>query len=149
MDKEIVDILKSIQSSMTNLDGKVDNLDNRMDKLEGKVDNLDNRMDKLEGKVDNLDNRMDKLEDKVDKLDNTIDTLQDKVVSIKLTQQEHTLLLRSLEHSAEINKSEHEDMKYDINTLIGKVENIEKGLNFVEMATANNWSEIVKLKSIK
>lgn len=40
-------------------------------------------------------------------------------------------------------------MKHDINQLTGKVEGIEKVVGLVEAATAHNWNEIVRLKSIK
>ena len=62
---------------------------------------------------------------------------------------EHTLILRALEHSAEINKAEHDKISNDIAKIQGDVAGIRKDLSQVELVTANNWADIVKLKAIQ
>ncbi|EPY2273649.1 hypothetical protein ACXAUS_002517 [Clostridium sporogenes] len=62
---------------------------------------------------------------------------------------ENTQILRALEHSAEVNKSEHDKMYNDIVHIKGDVKVIKNDLCRVEEATANNWADIAKLKSIK
>ncbi len=66
--------------------------------------------------------------------------------SIKLD--EHTQILRALEHLAQVNKAEHDKMANDIAHMKGDIESIKKGLAGVELITANNWSDIVKIKSL-
>lgn len=62
---------------------------------------------------------------------------------------ENTQILRALEHSAEVNKAEHDKMSNDIAHIKGDIEGIRKDINFVEEATAKNWGDIAKLKAIK
>ena len=69
-----------------------------------------------------------------------------KVHSIKLD--EHTQILRALEHSAQANKAEQDKMTNDIARIQGDIESIKKGLAGVELITANNWADIVKIKSL-
>jgi hypothetical protein len=62
---------------------------------------------------------------------------------------EHTQILRALEHSAEVNKAEHDKMANDIAKIQGDVTGIRKDLSQVELVTANNWADIARLKSVK
>lgn len=75
-------------------------------------------------------------------------SMQGEMTSIKSTLNEHTEILRVLQHSAEVNKAEHDKMSNDIAHIKGDVETIKKELRQVEMVTANNWSDITKLKSL-
>lgn len=62
---------------------------------------------------------------------------------------EHTQLLRALEHSAEVSKAEHDKMANDIAHIEGNVEGLRKDLSNVEIVTASNWAEIARLKAVK
>lgn len=62
---------------------------------------------------------------------------------------ENTQILRALEHSAEVNKAEHDQMSNDIAHIKGNIGSIKKDLLQVELVTSNNWTEITKLKAIK
>ena len=82
-----------------------------------------------------MDQGLGRLESKVDKLETKLD--------------EHALILRALEHSAEVNKAEHDKMSNDIAKIQGDVAGIRKDLSQVELVTANNWADIIKLKAVK
>ncbi|WP_010237643.1 hypothetical protein [Clostridium arbusti] len=58
-------------------------------------------------------------------------------------------IVRALEHSAQINKAEHDKMANDIIHIKGDVEGLRKDLSTVEIVTANNYADIARLKSIK
>ena len=62
---------------------------------------------------------------------------------------ENTQILKALEHLAQVNKAEHDKMMIDIAETKGEVKAIRKDLSAIELITANNWSDIVKLKAIK
>lgn len=62
---------------------------------------------------------------------------------------ENTQILRALEHSAEVNKAEHDKMDNDISHIKGDVEAIKKDLSTVEVVTANNYADIAKIKAVK
>lgn len=83
---------------------------------------------RLESKVDNIESKVNNLETKID---------------------EHTLILRALEHSAQVNKAEHDKMSNDIAKIQGDVAGIRKDLSQVELVTANNWADIVRLKAVQ
>lgn len=75
--------------------------------------------------------------------------LDEKLKPINDKLDEHTQILRALEHSAEVNKAEHDKVSNDIAHIKGDVESIKKDLCFVEEATAKNWTDIAKLKAVK
>lgn len=62
---------------------------------------------------------------------------------------EHTQILRALEHSSEVNKAEHDKMSNDIAKIQGDITGIKKDLSQVEIVTANNWAYIAKLKAVQ
>jgi len=62
---------------------------------------------------------------------------------------EHTQILRALEHSAQVNKAEHDKMNNTIAHMQGDIEAIKKDLSRVEEATAYNWADIARLKAIR
>ena len=79
MDKEILEILKTIN-------GRFDGIEGRFDKIEGNFDKLEGRFDKIEGNFDKLESRFDKLEGKFDKLEKKVDKLEEgqKIIKVKL-----------------------------------------------------------------
>ena len=58
-------------------------------------------------------------------------------------------IVKALEHSAEVNKAEHEKMASDIAHIKGDVEALRKDISTVEIVTANNYADIAKLKAVK
>lgn len=58
-------------------------------------------------------------------------------------------IVRALEHSAEVNKSEHDKILTEIAYIKGDIEAVKKDLCNVEIITSSNWNEIAKLKAVK
>lgn len=90
-----------------------------------------------------------RLEFKVDTIETKVDTIEAKVDKLEIKLDEHTQILRALEHSAEVNKAEHDKISNDIAKIQGDVAGIKKDLSQVEMVTANNWADIARLKAVK
>jgi len=65
------------------------------------------------------------------KMDQGLGRLETKVDKLEAKLDEHTLILRALEHSAEINKAEHDKMSNDIAKIQGDVTGIRKDLSQV------------------
>jgi len=86
---------------------------------------------------------------KIDKVSVKIDSLSDKVDNQGNQLKENTQILKALEHLAEVNKAEHDKMFFDMAEMSGEIKNIRKDLSNVELITASNWGDIVKLKSVK
>jgi len=93
--------------------------------------------------------KLGSLENKLDSLEIKVDSLEIKVDNLDIQVKENTQILKALEHLAEVNKSEHDNMKNDIIHIKGTVEVIKKDLSQVEIVTANNWADIAKLKAVK
>ena len=83
------------------------------------------------------------------RIETKVDNLEIKVDNLEAKADEHTLILRALEHSTQANKAEHDKMFNDIAKIQGDVIGIKKGLSQVELVTANNWADIVNLKAVK
>lgn len=86
---------------------------------------------------------------RIDKVSVKIDSLSDKVDSQGNQLNENTQILKALEHLAEVNKSEHDKMFFNMAEMSGEIKNIRKDLSNVEQITASNWGDIAKLKSVK
>ena len=83
-----------------------------------------------------------------EKLDKKLAPIMAKLDEHSTKLDEHTQILKALEHLAQVNKAEHDKMSNDIAHMKGDIESIKKGLAGVELITANNWSDIVKIKSL-
>ena len=68
---------------------------------------------------------------------------------LEIRQNETYQIVKAIEHSAEINKAEHDNMTNDISHIKGNVEAIRKDISNVEIITSSNWNDIAKLKSVK
>jgi predicted nucleic acid-binding Zn-ribbon protein len=114
MDKEILEILKSMKIDMSSM----------------KTDITSMKTDITSMKTD-------------------ITSIQQDMTSIKATQGEHTQILRALEHKTDVISAEQENLKHELAEVKGEVKGIRKDLFNVELITASNWSDIVKLKAVK
>ena len=76
-------------------------------------------------------------------------SMQGDMKSIKTTQEEHTQILRALEHKTDVISAEQENLKHEVAETKGEVKSMRKDMSSVEIITANNWSDIAKLKAIK
>lgn len=96
-----------------------------------------------------LNRRFDKLEDRFDKLEGRFDKLEGRFDSLEIQVRENTQILKALEHSAQVNKAEHDKMNIEMAKFNGTLKSVQNALSAVEKVTANNWSEIVELKAAK
>lgn len=76
-------------------------------------------------------------------------TMQSDIKSIQSQIDEHTQILRALEHSSQVNKAEQDKISNNIAHIKGDIESIKKDITNVEVITASNWQDIAKLKSVK
>jgi chromosome segregation ATPase len=91
----------------------------------------------------------DLLDEKLSPIKGDIKNIKDDIKNMKTQQEESISILRSLEHKADVNKSEHDKLFNDIAKLSGTVENMRKDLSAVEVVTARNLENIAQLKLVK
>jgi peptidoglycan hydrolase CwlO-like protein len=121
VDKEILEILKGIQIDIKNM--QTDIKDTQADIKGMEADIKDTQTDIKHMKTD--------------------------IKDLKTRQEETYQIFKALEHSAEINKAEHDKMTNDIAYIKGTMESIKKDVSTVEIVTANNYADIAKLKAVK
>ncbi|WP_092335687.1 hypothetical protein [Desulfosporosinus hippei] len=75
--------------------------------------------------------------------------LNQKFTALSSLVQEKAQILEALEHLKQVNKAENDKMTFDLTELNDEVKSIRRNLSTVELVTANNWSDIIKLKAGK
>lgn len=93
-----------------------------------------------------LSNQFDSLRKDVN---SKLSNLENKVDALQIQTKENTEILKSLVHSAEVNKAEHDRMDNDIAHIKGELESIREILVKVGIVTSSNWNKIDKLNAIK
>lgn len=78
-----------------------------------------------------------------------LQTIQSDVAGIKATQEEHGQILRALDERTQVLSAKAENTEHELAEIKGEITGLRSDLNLVELATAKNWTEIVKLKSVK
>ncbi|NNU76055.1 hypothetical protein [Clostridium estertheticum] len=127
MDKEILDILKEMQSDMKSMQSDMKSMKSDMKSMQGDINSMQGDIKSMQG---------------------DIKLTQSDIKSIKTTQEEHTQILRALEHKTDVISAEQENLKHEVLEIKGEVKSMRKDLSSVEIITANNWSDIAKLKAI-
>ena len=121
MEKEILEILKSMQYDIRTIKSDMQTMQSDVKIMQSDIKTMQSDIKIVQSDIKTLDSKVS----------------------------EHTELLRALEHSAQVNKAEHDNMKNDIIHIKGTVESINKDLSRVEEATAHNWMDIAKLKAVR
>jgi len=98
--------------------------------------------DKILKAIERLSLKFDTLSEKVDNQGNQLNNQGNQL-------KENTQILKALEHLAQVNKAEHDKMSFDIAEISGEIKAMRKDVSNVELITASNWSDIVKLKAVK
>lgn len=72
MEKEILEILKTINGRFDGLEGRFDRLEGRFDDIEKKVDKLEEGQEKIVDRLDNLESGQKQIKDKLDDMSEDI-----------------------------------------------------------------------------
>ena len=140
---------EKILNAIAEMGKQINGLSNQFEGFRKKVDSLEARFDTFEARFDTFEARFDTLEGKVDALEGKVDALEGKVDALQIQTKENTEILKALQHSAEVNKAEHDKMTNDIAHIKGDIESIKKDIVKVELVTSSNWNEIANLKAVK
>ena len=65
---------------------------------------------------------------------------------MQATQQEHIKILRALEERTKATQAEVENIKYDVAEIKGSIKDLTNKQDILEDVTANNWTELIKMK---
>lgn len=75
--------------------------------------------------------------------------LDKKLEPIKTQLDENTQILKSLTKASETHKADVDNLTHQIAELNGEMKEARKDLSRIEIATAENWTDIAKLKAVK
>lgn len=103
---------------------------------------LQNMQQQINERFNTIDKRLDSIDKRIDSMDKRINLIQEQVT-------ENTHLLKALEENTKVTRAEQEKLSYKISEIEGDIKSIKKDLGTVELVTANNWSDIARLKAIK
>lgn len=87
------------------------------------------------------------LKDKVELNSTELKSVKDEIKTIRMQQQEDHLILKALEHSAQINKAEHDSMMNDIVHIQGYVKNIDENINAMKEIIGRHEVDLKVLKN--
>jgi predicted nucleic acid-binding Zn-ribbon protein len=73
--------------------------------------------------------------------------MDSRLAKIEINQEEHGQILRALDERTQVLSADMENTKHEVSEIKGEIVGLRKDLNLVELATANNWADIVKLKA--
>lgn len=79
-------------------------------------------------------------------LDTKLEPIKNDVKSIKSQLDEHTQILRALEHSAEVSKAERDKMGNDIAHIEGHLKNIDENIDVMKEILGKHEVDITVLK---
>ncbi|MDV3427365.1 MAG: hypothetical protein LIR50_09850 [Bacillota bacterium] len=96
-----------------------------------------------------LQSDMSSMKSDITSMKSDITSMKSDMSSMKSTLDEHSEILRALEHKTDVLSAEQENLKHTVFEVMGEVKSIRKDLSSLELITANNWSDIVKLKAVK
>lgn len=135
MDEKILELLQEMQGSIKGIQGEIKGINTRLDGMENDIKDLKTGQVETNNRFDSIDKHFDIVESQLN---------------------ENTQILKALEHKANVSKSEHDKMSFDILNIQGDMtetkENIQEvtnKLNTLETVTIDNWKDITKLKRIK
>lgn len=128
LDKEILDILKSMQ-------GDLKSMQNDIKAINVKLDEHTQILNEYT-KILNEHTRI--LNDHTQILNEHSERLN-----------EHSQILRALEHSSEVHKAQMDKMELSAARLEGDVKGIKEDISTIECVTSKNWNDIAKLKAVK
>ncbi|KGG80963.1 hypothetical protein Y919_03400 [Caloranaerobacter azorensis H53214] len=89
------------------------------------IHNMEDDINSMKGDINGLKDGFDNM--KVD-----IDSMKGDIKSIKTLQEEDHLILKALEHKAEINKAEHDKIINNLAHLNGKITNMKNTLKSIK-----------------
>ena len=164
MDKEIVEILKSMQNDMksmksdiSSINDRVGNIENNVSELNDRVTNIENNVSELNSRVTNIENQVSELNDKVDNVENKTDRntllLEDINKKVEVVGEVQSAFAEQLDRAkSKDNKSLGERLniiELAVTDTSSRVKDVQKDLAKVARATGENWAEIIELKAVK
>lgn len=143
MDKEILEILKSIQSDMKTMQSDIGT-------MQGSIGTMQSDIKSMQGEIKDINQHLDRVENKTDR--NTI-LLEDLNKKVEVVAEVQTSFSEQLgrEKNDSMNSLDNrlEVIELAVTDTSSRVKSIQKELPTIVELTSRNWSDIVEIKSAR
>ena len=143
MDKEVLEILKSMQDQFTSMQDD-------MRTMQDDMRTMQNDMRSMQGELKETNRRLERVEDKTDK--NTL-ILEDMNRKLEVVAEVQSSFTEQLDRTKDKDEKSLADklnvIELAVTDTSSRVKNVQKDLSRIVRATADNWAEIAELKSIR
>lgn len=143
MDNELLKALSTL------LDERLNPIKNDVNNIRSDINNMKSDINNIKTDINDMKLDIDNIKSDVDNLKSDAANMKTDIKYIKTQQEENYQILKSLEHSSEINKAEHDKFENDLALISGKIDSMRRDLSTVEIVTARNMENIAQLKIIK
>ncbi|WP_143151339.1 hypothetical protein [Tepidibacter formicigenes] len=103
-------------------------------------------MSDMKNDINNMKSDINNMKCDINNMKCDINNMKSDIEAIKIQQDEHTQILKALQHSSEIHKAEIDNLTHKVSKLQGQVSSIQADLTTVEVVSANNMASIAMLK---
>ena len=139
-------LLKEILSGIKIMGTDIKDLKSDVTGLKSDVTELRSDVAELKSDVTGLKSDVSGLKIDVSKIKKDVSNIESDVAGIKIRQKEDHQILKALEHSAEVNKVEHDRMNIDIARIQGLQKNISENLDAMKDIIGRHEIDITVLK---
>lgn len=73
-------------------------------------------------------------------------SMQGRLEKIESAQEEHGQILRAIDERTQVHSAEIANLQHEVAEVKGDIKRVQKDIAMVEEVTANNWSDIARMK---
>ena len=133
------ELLEYIAAQVGVLTKDVDDIKNENIAINSKLNSMDSRFDSMDSRLDSMDSRFESMDSRFESMDSRLESMDTNITNLKTGQDKIENRINEIEHQNETNH----------NHIIDSIDELNSNLSQIEMVTANNWSDIAKIKAKK
>lgn len=143
MDSEILQLLKSMNNKIEQIDNKIDKMDSRIDKIDNKIEQMDNR-------IDTIDNKINKNTILLEQLNKKVEIVAEVQTAHKeQNEQMFETIQNEHENKTTLITSSLKSVSDDVIEVKSNVKELKEKFDKVEKVTIQNTYDVAYLKSVK
>lgn len=150
MDKEALEILRTMQDSINTMQGNIASMQGNITSMQGNIASMQSDITSMQSDIKETNQKLERVESKTDKNTLMLEELNRKVEVVAEVQSSFTEQIeRDKEKDEKLLTDKLDVIELAIIDTSSRVKDVQKDLSRVVRTTAENWAEIVELKSAK
>ncbi|KGG80964.1 hypothetical protein Y919_03405 [Caloranaerobacter azorensis H53214] len=109
---------------------------------------MQNEMKDIKSQINGMQSEMKGMQGDIKGIRDEVRDVKVEMAGMRNKVDETYEIVKALEHRAQVNKAEHDQMRNDIAYIKGDVQTIKRAIYRIEEATASNWADIARLKQV-